>query len=122
MTSPDETDMRERWLPSPASVRHARAVLEAEPRADVAAIPMVLPGKRHGFWKAGQEVLTVPGVVLIGNSRDSGGDGDVPGWSWTRNVACSLARAYLAGLPGTVAYAAVYREGGEAVFEDPAAD
>ncbi len=61
-------DLRARWLPTDASVRRARALLDAEPRAGLAAIPMVQPGKHYGIWTVGQEVQTVAGAVFIGVS------------------------------------------------------
>jgi hypothetical protein len=58
-------DLRLRWLPTDRSVRHARALLAAEPTADVAVVPMFQPGKQYGIWTVGQLVSTVPGVVFI---------------------------------------------------------
>jgi hypothetical protein len=116
--SPEE-DMRARWQPSEAAVRHARALLDAEPRADLAAIPMIQPGKAHGWWTAGQEVRTVAGAVFIGVNRFDVEDGaEVPSYSWARNAASDVARAALGGQPGTVAWATVHRDGHAAVFED----
>lgn len=114
-----EQDLRARWLPTAASVRHAWALLDAEPRADLAAIPMVQPGKTYGLWTVGQEVQTVPGAVFIGiNSFDADDSGEVPSYAWARNAASDVARSVLSDRPGTVAWASVDREGHVVVFED----
>jgi len=116
-----EQDMRERWLPTPAAVSHAMALLAAEPRADLAAIPMVQPGKTFGWWETGQAVETVAGALFIGvNSFDASPDGHVPGYAWARNAASDVARAALGDRPGTVGWATVDRDGNVAVFEDVA--
>jgi hypothetical protein len=114
-----EQDMLARWLPSADAQAHARALLEAEPRADMAVIPMVQPGKVAGVWTTGQEVETVPGVIFLGrNSFEEWRGQVVPSLAWARTAALELARAYLADLPGTVAYVTVGRDGHVAVFED----
>jgi hypothetical protein len=101
-----------RWVPSDASVKVARAMLEAEPRADMAVIPMAQPGKEHSWWTVGQEVQTVPGVaVLATNGWDvTDPSGEVPAYSWARAEAVSLAERWLNGRAGTVAYAVVMRD------------
>jgi hypothetical protein len=118
MTTPRE-DLTARWLPTGTAIRHAVALLEAEPRADLAAIPMIQPGKEHGIWITGQAVETVPGVVFIGaNSFDPHPSGEVPSYAWARNAAAQIAREALGDRPGTVAWATVERDGHVAVFED----
>ena len=113
-----EQDMRERWLPSDAAVRHAKALLAAEPAADLACIPMTQPGKTRGIWLTGQQVQTVPGAVFIGVNSFDGTTPGVPSFGWARNMAVHVARLALGGKDGTVAYAAVERDGYVAVFED----
>jgi hypothetical protein len=111
-------DMRLRWLPTRRAVKHARALLAAEPEADVALIPMYQPGKQYGIWLTGQIVTTVPGVVFVAaNSFHTAGS--LPTLSWARNKACDIARERLRvdGQVGTVAYAVV-RPDTVAVFED----
>jgi hypothetical protein len=112
-------DMRTRWLPTPAAVRHARALLAAEPDAEMAVIPMYQPGKRHGWWEVGQEVVTVAGVVFLGVSAfEPPADSPVPSYSWARHAATELAEAQLGDRPGTVAYAVVSAPDGDvSVFE-----
>jgi hypothetical protein len=111
-------DLNERWLPTPTSIRHAVALLQAEPRADLAAIPMYMPNKTHGWWTLGQEVYTVAGVVLIGVNTFDDPMGDVPSFSWARNEAAAVARRVLSDRDGTVGWAVVDRSGHAAVFED----
>lgn len=111
-------DLRLRWLPTSRSVRHARALLAAEPAADVALIPIYQPGKQYGIWLTGQLVSTVPGVVFVAVNSFKPAAG-VPSVSWARHAACVLAREQLRdhGRSGTVAYAVV-RTDSVAVFED----
>lgn len=114
-----EQDKNTRWRPSEASVRLAVAALKSSPYADVAAVPMVQPGKTYGWWEIGQQFTTVPGVVFIGaNSFDVPDEADVPSYAWARNEAASLARTYLGDAPGTVAWASIREDGTWAVFED----
>jgi len=115
-----EHDMVRRMQPTDTAVAHARALLAAEPGADLAFIPMCLPGKEYGWWRLGQQVVTVPGVVLL--ARKSSSDaGAVPSGSWARNTAAAIARQVLQerGQDGVAAYAVVRREGHTPVFEDP---
>ncbi|MCW2898658.1 MAG: hypothetical protein JWO67_923 [Streptosporangiaceae bacterium] len=114
---PVAQDMRDRWLPSETAVRHARALLDAEPAADLAVVPMLQPGKTHGIWTLGQEVETVPGVVFICINSFTN-TAALPGYSWCRGAAAAVARDVLAGRDGTVGYANVSRDGHVAVFED----
>jgi hypothetical protein len=115
-------DLALRFHPTKTAIRDALAALRAEPQADLAAIPMVLPGKSYGIWVTGQDVRTVPDVVFVGTNRP--GNETVPGlpdYSQARNAATEIAERYLDG-PGTVAYATVRRDGSVAVFEEiPAA-
>lgn len=114
-----EQDMRDRWRPSPDAVRQAKALLDAESVADLAAVPIYHPGKQEGLWEIGQEVCTVPGVVLLGvNSFDPAVDSPVPSYSWARNAASGLAKAALGDRPGTCGWATIRRDGTWAVFED----
>lgn len=111
-------DLRLRWLPTSRSVRHARALLAAEPAADVALVPMYQPGKQYGIWLTGQRVSTVPGVVFVAVNSFEPAAG-IPSVSWARHAACLLAREQLRadGRGGTVAYAIV-RSDSVAVFEE----
>lgn len=115
-------DMHARLVPSPAAVRHARALLDFTQDADLAAIPMYLPGKTHGVWTMGQDVVTVPGAVFLGvNGFDVPADSPVPSYSIARHLAGHTAREYavISSLDsGTSAYATVSRDGHVAVFED----
>lgn len=112
-------DLAARWLPTDEAVRQARAALDTEPRADLAAIPMVQPGKTRGVWTVGQAVETVKGLVFLGvdGSHDES-RGPVQSWSAARDAASGAAQAARGDRPGTVAYAVVSRDGRVAVFED----
>lgn len=129
LADPDQ-DRQRRWLPHPQAVRHAQALLNAEPRADLALIPMYLPGKTEGFWASGQPVHTVAGVVLLSQNTFRP-TGFVPGHSWARDMAARIAalelHAWAAAHPtvgnrtgqiGTVGWATVHRDGFVAVSED----
>ena len=125
-----EQDMRDRWLPADTAIAHAKALLAAEPNADIAVIPMVQPGKNRGIWVFGQEVVTVPGVVILASNSDDGRAG-VPGYPHARKFAELIAGEVRVELwkqardatgrlvsPGTTAHAVVERDGQAAVFED----
>lgn len=130
-----EQDRVGRWNPHPAAVRHARALLAAEPEADLAVIPMFQPGKVRGWWVSGQRVHTVHGVVLLSQNTFRP-TGRIPSHSWVRDLAATIAadrlRAYAAEHPeiraedggiGTVAWATVRRDTDHTpVFEDIALD
>jgi hypothetical protein len=107
MTNPAE-DMFARWQPTDRAIRHARALLAAEPAASHALVPMYQPGKRRGWWEAGQLVKTVPGVVLLSVDSVESVPG-VPRHGVAREMACQIAREALRadGRGGTVAYAVV---------------
>jgi hypothetical protein len=111
-------DLRLRWLPTRQAVRHARALLAAEPAADFAVVPLYQPGKQYGIWMLGQVVNTVQGAVFlaVNSSEPTAG---VPTLGWAREAACLVAREQLRidGRGGTVAYAVV-RADSVAVFED----
>jgi hypothetical protein len=111
-------DMTQRWWPTDTAVKQAKAALDAQPDADLAAIPMVQPGKTRGYWKVGQAVETVEGQVFLGVNADNG-RGAVPSWSEARNSAAEAASEARGDRPGTVAYAVVARDDDQvAVFED----
>lgn len=113
-------DMRARWLPSDAARELAKAALKAVPGDDIlAVVPMVQPGKTRGQWVTGQEVYTVPGVVLIGANtyNDDMVPEGVAGLSWATMRAEEIAAAELHGRPGTTAYAIIDRDGEASVFE-----
>ncbi|GAB3459153.1 hypothetical protein [Actinophytocola sediminis] len=111
-------DLTVRWWPTARSVRHARALLAAEPAADLAVVPMYQPDKQYGIWFVGQPVFTVPGVVFIAVNSFEPADG-VPSLSWARNAASDIARCWLRidGRVGTVAYAVIEPDN-VAVFEE----
>jgi hypothetical protein len=130
-SSDPEQDRVRRWNPHPTAVRHARALLDAEPEADLAVIPLFQPGKTRNWWTCGQPVHTVFGVVLLSQNTFTP-TGLIPGHSWARDAASRIAserlRAYAAEHPetrtedggiGTVAWATVRRDSTHtAVFED----
>lgn len=105
-----QEDLNKRWQPTARAVRHARALLDAEPAAQMALIPIYLPGKQRSWWNADQAVKTVPGLVILAvNSREG-----VPGvtdYGTARNMASEIALSALRadGRGGTVSWATVYR-------------
>jgi hypothetical protein len=132
-----DTDMAERFRPTPAAVQHARALLAAIPHADLAAVPLLMPGKRHGWWTLGQPVETVPGAVFAGyNGCDvdaaerttranqhglSLAEWDTLGiqsYSIARDLAAHAAARVLGSRPGTVGWATIWRDGRWAPTED----
>lgn len=87
-------DLRTRWWPAPTAVAHAKALLAAEPAADMAVIPMYQPGKQVGLWTYGQEVRTVHGVIFLAANRFTDpepGSAPIPPYSWARNAAEDVA-------------------------------
>ena len=123
-------DLHARWLPSDTAIAHAVALLAAEPNADVALIPMIQPGKIRGIWTTGQDVRTLPGVVILATNDDIGKAG-VPGFTYARHYCHVIAGEYQAAVwkarrdatdvlvsPGTTAHAVVTRDGNASVFED----
>jgi len=114
------TDMMANWVPDAELVEQAHAALDAEPRADMAALAMVQPGKTRGIWRIGQQCETVPGVIVLAVNSSTGerGDGPVKSWSQARNEASEAAQAARGDRAGTVAYAVVHRDGGVFVTED----
>lgn len=117
--SEEEADLRARWRPTDTAVRHAVALLNAEPAADLAAIPMVQPGKTYGCWRVGEQVETVPGAVFLGvNSFDVPEGSPVPSYSLARHWASEVARAHLGDREGTVSWVTVRRDGNWSVSED----
>lgn len=114
-------DRVRRWNPHPRAIQHARALLKSDGEADFAVIPMFQPGKDHGWWRSGQPVHTVFGVVLLSvNTHEP--TGKIPSHSWARDTASAIAAAALrtyaeqnphirslGGEIGTVAYAVVSR-------------
>lgn len=114
-----EHDMRARWLPDPAVVESARAALDGEPEAYVAMIPMVQPGKDHGFWQVGQVVQTIGHIVLaVKGDVAPAGYPEIRTYGDARNCCIARALAALGDRKGTVAYAIVYRDGDLSVFEE----
>jgi hypothetical protein len=112
-------DMQRRIRPTAAAYGHALALLAAEPRAEVAFIPMILPGKTRSVWIYGQEVCTVPGVVLLA-SRNPEGNEVVPGYSHARDTCWRVARGEFEamGTDGVTACVVVERDGTFDIFQD----
>lgn len=115
-----ERDRVTRNNPSGVAVLYARALLAAEPRADVAVIPMYWPGKEPGWWVDGQEVCTVPGVVFVSARRPTAAAGsELPSYSWARDAAADIAWRMLGDREGVAGWASVRRDSAQAgVFED----
>ena len=111
----EQADMEQRWRPSSFAVAQAKALLDAMLLADYVIVPMVQPGKVHGIWTIGQKVMTVPGALFLASKRDR--YTTIPSYSWARNEALSVAERALGDQEGTVAYAAIDRDGDWAVFE-----
>ena len=124
-------DLRARWLPADTAIVQARLLLDANPNAAIVMIPMIQPGKTHGWWTTGQEVITVPGVFFLATDTDEPRDG-VLSYSHARHYCESLAGEVLADTwkrrceadpsklhtPGTVAHAVISKATGSvAVFE-----
>jgi len=65
-----EQDMADRWVPSGQAMAAAAVLLRAYPDADMVVVPMIQPGKTRGWWTAGQEVRTVPGVLFLAVNAD----------------------------------------------------
>lgn len=113
----EETDMRLRMMPAPVVVVQAVALLKAERLADMVVIPMCFPGKERHWWKVGQEVRTVHGVLFLAvNSFNPGGF--LPSVSWARDAASRMAKEFLDERGGTVGWAYVHRDGTWSVSED----
>lgn len=110
-------DMKRRFAPSPAQVEAAKAVLALTPGADLAFVPIALPGKRHGLWEYGQEVRPIEGVVLAAVNAFESHDERIMSGSQARYLAEQVARAALGDREGTVAYASIFESGSWAVFE-----
>lgn len=107
------------WLPDPAVVAHARYVLDVLATEDdaLAVIPIYMPGKERSWFSFdGQQVVTLPAVLVGVNSFDAPGGGPLPDVHTVQSQASRLAyRAmYLAGHTpaeggGTAGYAVVSR-------------
>jgi hypothetical protein len=132
-----DEDMADRFRPGPSAVQHALALLTAVPHADLAAVPLLMPGKRYGWWTIGQPVETVPGVVVFGyngcdvdeaermtraNTRGlSLAEWDalgIPSFSVARDLAAHAAARVLGDRAGTVGWAVIWRDGRWSAAED----
>jgi hypothetical protein len=113
-------DMRIRMRPDPEAVAVAIAAASAtrNPARLLAAIPMAFPGKQRDWWTAGQEVITLHGLVLLGYNGTPPAGYPYPDYSQARDQASKAARAALNGQPGTVGWATVYPDGDWHVTED----
>jgi hypothetical protein len=102
----------QRWAPDPATLRIARAMIDAacpDPAQDhvVVYVGIALPGKARSVWTLGQPVEVAPGFWLART------DAEV---SHARDHADRAAKTQLAGRAGQTSYAAV-RRSGCAVFD-----
>ena len=119
--SPLWSDLRARWVPTPAQVQAAQDAIAASvatnpdvPEDDwLAAVPLVMPGKTYGLWQAGQVVESVDGCWVGRNSATG-----VPSYADARNAASDAAREALGDRKGTVAWVTIDAAGTAAVFED----
>jgi hypothetical protein len=122
--SPEQIDLSVRWrVTLDAHSAALRALLDPDlPPGTMAMIPLVQPGKQHGWWETGQPVETVPGVIILATE---GGHDDsaktVPGkvldYSAARTLADKIAETYLAGRDGTFGHAVVEANGSTFVHE-----
>lgn len=121
-------DKEQRLQPAADAARMAVLLLEAEPKAEMAFVPMVLPGMVPGLWTLTQPVVTVPGVVMLArggvSARGLVTPPMVPAAVWVRQQVMRLAREYLTEHhhgEGVAAIAEVTRTGRAAVHEDTTA-
>lgn len=119
-------DLRRRFGPTKTAVAAAHAALMNHADADVAVVPLYMPGKSYAAWTTGQQVETVElsgDDVLVGaDSRRPSGSipaGEVPAVRDMIVRAFELASAALAEHgPGTTGYAIVRPDGTVTVFEE----
>jgi hypothetical protein len=111
-------DQAARWLPAPSATAYAMRLLDTTQDADVAVIPMVMPGKVPGRWATDQEVETVAGAVFLATDPDSPGSCLLPGFETARDLALALARAALGERPGMIGWATVERDGTVSATEE----
>lgn len=96
-----ERDLTDRLRPTAGQIDAALDRLaELDRHTEYVYVPIALPGKTRGLWELGQPVEHPDGVFL------------------DREEASRAAVVALGTRPGTPAYAAVWRDGGAAVFED----
>ncbi|GAB3902365.1 hypothetical protein GCM10029964_092720 [Kibdelosporangium lantanae] len=77
-------DKEQRLQPAPQAVLAAMMLLETEPTAQVALVPMRLPGMTPSLWTPEQPVVTVPGVVMpTSTAADATA---APGWCSSQAV------------------------------------
>jgi hypothetical protein len=120
-----QADMTQRWVADLAAVKVAAAALTAAGNATLlAAVPMYFPGKEQGFWTAGQEVVTLHGIVFIGHNGTPPAGSPYPDYSQARDQAAHAAWTVLAAASadgrchGTAGWATVYPDGEWHVIED----
>ncbi len=121
---PEQIDMAARWrVTSTAHDTALAALADADlPAGTMAMIPLVQPGKQHGWWTIGQPVEVVEHVVILcteGGHDDSAKTvaGKVLDYGAARNLADDIAKAYLAGREGTFGHAIVEADGRTFVHE-----
>lgn len=106
------------WLPDPRVTDLARYVLDVNggDRDMLAVIPIYMPGKERGWWPHdGQQVVTLPTVLIGMNSFDAPPDGPFPDLHTAQSQASRLAYRAMAlavDAGGTAGYAVVSRESG----------
>lgn len=105
-------DYRARFAPSPEQIEAALAALAGHPDW-IAAVPLAMPGKESRWWTVGQPVEHPDGVWAGANTFDA-----EQSYAAARNEASLAASRALGDRPGSVAYAAVHRDGTWAVFDD----
>jgi hypothetical protein len=115
--------MRERWVCDPAIEAAAVALVKTYdgPGADkaVAVVAQALPGAERHMWVIGQEVITLPGLVLLAYT----GAGDPPpgllGLHEATDRADQFARDYLdaLGYAGQTAHVTVDAEARAAMWQ-----
>lgn len=118
-----EQDRLERCRPDTATIERARALLADYPAdQDLSVVvPMVFPGKHPGIWRRGQEVVTVPGVLILARHGDAA-DPAVISYALARATASELARSTMVSRygcgTGSYGYASIDRTGLASVTED----
>ena len=118
------TDMSWRWRVTAAAHSMALAALAdpALPEGTQAMVPLVMPGKEHGWWLVGQPVETIHDVVILATAgRTPAEDRPVPGkvldYCAARTLAEHIAAAYLGDRAGTTAHACITADGTTFIHE-----
>ena len=113
-----EADLAARWLPTEQATQDARRALHSTPEAVLALVPLYQPGKAHGIWVTGQQVETVPHMIILCIDHDRPvADEAILTYSQATHLAEAAGLAHLGNRAGTTAYALVDRAGHVIVFE-----